>query len=377
METDAKFRLMGAFALAAIFAAFAFVYWLNHGAGLGEQSVYQIKFVGAVAGLQKGAPVQFNGVRVGEVTDLKLDPDNPQEVLATVSVDRTTPVRADTKVRLDTQGLMGVTSIALLGGASNLPALQSRNGAVPVLSADRSFGADLSSAARDTLERLNTILADNSAPLRDTISNLNTFTAALAKNSDRIDGIIAGLERLTGASTGKSQLLLFDLTVPQLTKGERSFEKAIAVAEPTALLVYDNQRIVTRTVQGALAYIPGNAQWGDTLPNLIRARVTQSLERISSPDRVARASDLSAAGRQLQIDIRHFEVIAADHPTARVEMSVKISDENQIVAAQTFSAEAPAASDEAGAAAKALDQAFQKVAFGIATWVRDTLGSQR
>src|SRR5690348_7882549 len=110
METSARYRLMGAFTLAAIFGVFGFVYWLNHAGGLGERSVYQIKFLGSVPGLRPGAAVQFNGIRVGEVTDLQLNAQTPQQVLATISVDRATPIRRDTQVTLDFQGLMGVTS---------------------------------------------------------------------------------------------------------------------------------------------------------------------------------------------------------------------------------------------------------------------------
>ncbi|MEI9916232.1 MAG: MlaD family protein [Methylovirgula sp.] len=70
METRARYILVGLFALVAIAAGFAFVYWLNSTSGLGKRDVYQIRFLGAVSGLQIGAAVQYNGIRVGEVTSL-------------------------------------------------------------------------------------------------------------------------------------------------------------------------------------------------------------------------------------------------------------------------------------------------------------------
>ena len=54
----------------------------------------------------------------------------------------------------------------------------------------------MSQVARETLRRLDGILADNAHPLRSMIGNLDTFTGPLARNSDRPDGIVAGLERL-------------------------------------------------------------------------------------------------------------------------------------------------------------------------------------
>ena len=116
METRAPFVIVGAFVLAAIAAVFGFVYWLQNTGGLGPRATYHVQFEGSVPGLLVGAAVLFNGIRVGEVTELGLAPDNPRGVNATISVASTTPVRADTKVGLEFQGLTGVPVIALEGG---------------------------------------------------------------------------------------------------------------------------------------------------------------------------------------------------------------------------------------------------------------------
>src|SRR6202789_4594367 len=116
METRAPFIIVGAFVLAAIGAVFGFVYWLHNTAGTGVRTVHHVQFDGSVPGLLIGAAVLFNGIRVGEVTDLGLAPDSPRRVDATISVASTTPVRSDTKVGLEFQGLTGVPVIALEGG---------------------------------------------------------------------------------------------------------------------------------------------------------------------------------------------------------------------------------------------------------------------
>jgi phospholipid/cholesterol/gamma-HCH transport system substrate-binding protein len=368
METSAKYRLMGAFTMVAVLGVFAFVYWLNHGGGLAERTVYQIRFMGAVPGLRAGAAVQFNGIRVGEVTDLKLDTTSPQQVLVTIAVERGTPIRTDTQVSLDFQGLMGVTSVALKGGGSQAPAL---TGSPPLLVADASAGADLTTTAREALKRLDGILSDNADTLKSTISNLNVFTGALAKNSDRIDGIVAGIERLTGGEGAKPQMISFDLTVPRQFPPADKREGQIAVAEPTALIVFDTQRLVIRSASGARSPLPGNGQWADSLPKLVQAKIVQTLENALSPPTVARASDATTADRQLMIDIRSFELQDGTPPTARVELAVRVSGEgSRILAARTFSASRPASSEEPAAAAGALDGAFGQVATEIANWVR-------
>src|SRR5438270_10259292 len=108
METRAPFVVVGAFVLAAIVAVFGFVYWLHNTSGLGPRTTYHVQFDGSVPGLLVGAGVLFNGIRVGEVTELHLAPESPRQVNAAISVIATTPVRSDTKVGLEFQGLTGV-----------------------------------------------------------------------------------------------------------------------------------------------------------------------------------------------------------------------------------------------------------------------------
>src|SRR5712671_156733 len=74
METRAPFVVVGAFVLAAIAAVFGFVYWLHNTGGLGPRATHHVQFDGSVPGLLVGAAVLFNGIRVGEVTDLGLAP---------------------------------------------------------------------------------------------------------------------------------------------------------------------------------------------------------------------------------------------------------------------------------------------------------------
>ncbi len=72
METRANFVLIGAFTLAAVVAAFLFVMWIVGYGTSGVHRHYQIVFNGSVSGLSNGALVLFNGLKVGEVTNLEL-----------------------------------------------------------------------------------------------------------------------------------------------------------------------------------------------------------------------------------------------------------------------------------------------------------------
>ena len=116
MEIRSRYTLIGLFTLGVISAGFAFVYWLNTSAGLGQRAFYRIRYDSPVSGLLKGSAVLFNGIRVGEVSELGLAPGKPRGVNATISVAATTPVRSDTKVGLEFEGLTGAPVITLEGG---------------------------------------------------------------------------------------------------------------------------------------------------------------------------------------------------------------------------------------------------------------------
>src|SRR5258708_31728068 len=162
METRAPFVVVGAFVLGGIAAVFGFVYWLHNTAGLGPRSTYHVEFDGSVPGLLVGAAVLFNGIRVGEVTEIGLAPDNPRRVNATISVASAAPVRPDTRVGLEFQGLTGVPVIALEGGTA-----PKTSGTVPTLIAEAGAGPSMTQAARDTLRKVDSVLSENSAPIKE------------------------------------------------------------------------------------------------------------------------------------------------------------------------------------------------------------------
>ncbi len=376
METRARYALIGLFMLAVIAASFAFVYWLENTGGFLDRASYRIQFSSPVPGLLVGSAVNFNGIRVGEVTELALDPAEPQSVVATIAVERNIPIRSDTEVSVDVQGLTGGALIALRGGSPSAPPLEADDGSPPTLIAAPSAGQDWTQAARDAFQRVDKLLAENSDALHSAISNIDTFAQALARNSDKVDSIVAGIERMTGGSTPKSQLPTYDLTAvkdfPPLTKAP---DWQLAVPEPTALMAVNTDKMQTQPAQGETIAIP-NAQWADNLPVMLQEKVVQSFENAGYAQAVSRPRDGLQAGFQLLIDIRRFAISTSGAPTAEIEFVAKIlSQDGKILAAKTFTATAPAESAEAPAAAAALNQAFAKAVTELVPWTADAVGA--
>ena len=351
METRARYALIGLFLLAVIVAGFGFVYWLENKGGFAQREVYQIKFQGSVSGLLVGSAVLFNGIRVGEVTGLGLNPDAPQDVIATIAVDRGTPVRTDTQVGIETQGLTGGAAVSLRGGSSSAPLATTEGGAPPTLIAAPQAGQDWTQAARDAFQRVDQILTENSEALNSAITNIDTFSDALARNSDKVDGILAGLERMTGGGTSQAEIPIYDLVAATTfpPQPEEAPAWLLVVPEPTTLMGFNTDKILLQPAEGESVPL-ANARWGDNLPVLFQEKVIQSFENAGYAKSISRTREGVTGDYQLLIDIRRFHISTASESAAEIEFVAKILDrDGKIINASTFQGNAPAKGTDAQA----------------------------
>ena len=362
METRAPFVVVGAFVMAAIVSVFGFVYWLHNTGGLGPRATYHVQFDGSVPGLLVGAAVLFNGIRVGEVTGLTLAPDNPRRVNAIISVSSAAPVRPDTKVGLEFQGLTGVPVIALEGGS-----LPKSAGEVPTLVAQAGAGETMSQAARDALRKVDSVLSENSEPIKKTIANLETFTDGLARNTGKLDGIIAGLEKMTGGGTAP-QKITYDLRAPQhLDLPHKPINGQFAIPEPTAVTMLQTQRFLFFPAKDVEGF--ADAMWADSIPRLLQARLIESFENYDIDHAPFRATDVGQTDFQLLIDVRYFRISLASNPTAEIGLSARIVDKDgKVVAACLFEEREPLKTVDPPVAVAAFDAAFARLAKNVIAW---------
>lgn len=242
METRANYALIGAFTLAVIAAAFMFVFWFSHGAPAGVRQI-QVVFSSSVSGLSRGALVLFNGVRVGEVKDIELAPDDPGSVFAIIEVSEKAPVKQNTRARLEYQGLTGVASIALDGGTFDSPPLRGADGRIAIIEADRSDYQNiletlqrLAGRTENALETIDKLIAANSEAISRTVRNVEAFSKAM--DAEKVRSLVANSESLVqqlNESAGKFDKLMASLdgvlgagensTLSEVTQAARSFRK--------------------------------------------------------------------------------------------------------------------------------------------------------
>jgi phospholipid/cholesterol/gamma-HCH transport system substrate-binding protein len=368
METRAPFIIVGAFVLAAIGAVFGFVYWLHNSAGTGARTLHHVQFDGSVSGLLVGAAVLFNGIQVGEVTDLGLAADSPRRVNVTIAVATGTPVRADTKVGLDFQGLTGVPVIALEGGKD----LEPSTGAQTLI-ADPAAGLSMTQAARNALGRVDSVLADNAEPLKDTIANLKIFSAGLAKNTGGLDNIVAGLERMTGGGSAPAQKVSYDLIAPKdFVAPKKLIKGVITIPEPTAVVMLQTQRMLFSPNGEHPAF--AEMQWSDSIPKMLQAKLIQGFENYDIEHAPLRSMDGLEADDQLLIDVRTFQIKSDPDLTAEIGFSARIlAKDGRVVASRVFVESQKFDKLDPASAAAAFDDGFRRIATELITWTAGAL----
>jgi phospholipid/cholesterol/gamma-HCH transport system substrate-binding protein len=225
MKTRASNLMIGSTTLAVIAAAFVGFLGFQKIHGIQQRGPLRIVFEGSASGLRKGGNVTFDGVQVGEILSLKLD--NPRKVVALVRLDNNAPIRKDTVVGLEFQGLTGVAAISLIGGAAAAPPVPLDEDGIPILTADLSETESI----RDTLHNVDRMLVGNQAMLKNTMLNFETYTASLASRGDAIDSII---RKADDAFAGfDSAMTKIDNVVPSLADGKADelFRKVKSIRE--------------------------------------------------------------------------------------------------------------------------------------------------
>lgn len=208
METKANYVLIGAFVLLAAGALALFTLWIAGNPFSRSYKDYDVVFNGPVNGLSEGGEVRFNGIKVGEVTSLRLDRMDPNRVIAHVRVETQTPVRTDSVAQLNFMGITGVTFIQILAGDPNAPLLVSAGGETPQIPTSRTLvdelfqgGQDLLGVSGDTIKKINEMLSEeNLAHLTSTLASLDIAVTKIAKDDGVIDEATRALANINTAA---------------------------------------------------------------------------------------------------------------------------------------------------------------------------------
>jgi phospholipid/cholesterol/gamma-HCH transport system substrate-binding protein len=200
-----NYPLVGLFVLVLGAVLVAIVLWLASGGAFRQKfDLYLAVSDESVAGLNLNAPVKYNGVDVGQVRDIRLDPGNQERVNLLFAIEQGTPIKEDTVAVLKIQGLTGIAYVELSGGTRDSPLLRATAGArYPVIPTKPSLSARLENVLTNVLAKLdstsssiNAILSDqNKAAFTSALADIAAVSRTIAARKESLDAAIASAAR--------------------------------------------------------------------------------------------------------------------------------------------------------------------------------------
>jgi len=295
MERDAHYAAVGIATVALLAALALFSIWLARLQFNDEFDLYDIVFYGPVRGVSEGGEVHFNGIRVGEITDLNLDPKKGDQVIARVRLDEDTPVRVTSRAQLEPQGITGLNYIQITAGQANSPMLKSQypENVVPVIQSQPSPIAELLSGSGtvlaqtvDALNRINRVLSDD---------NIRSFSTSLRN----VESLSTELEARKG----------------MLLQLEQALTRANAAVAEYQALAADTRQLVNTDGKQAIANI--NTATADARTAIASAnRTLTSLERPVGEFANTALPEMQQTIQQLQSATAELEELIRDVRTS-------------------------------------------------------------
>lgn len=196
MERNANYALVGLFSTVLLIGLVVFAVLLAGRKFSRDHDVYDIVFQGPVRGLAQGGEVHFNGIKVGDISKIFLDPHDSRLVVARVKVTSDVPIRADSYATLEPLGITGVNYIQITAGTASKPLLKDtvHEGQIPRMASQRDALSDLLAGGGfvvqrtvEALDRVNRIFSDeNIKTFSATLSDVQAVTAELRERKEII-----------------------------------------------------------------------------------------------------------------------------------------------------------------------------------------------
>ena len=286
METRAHHVLIGLFTVLFVVGGMLFGLWLAKSSIDNTFKDYEVVFNEAVSGLSKGSSVQYNGIKVGDVIELRLDDKDPRRVLALIRLAANTPVKVDTKAKLALTGVTGTSIIQLSGGDPNSPPLKGKDGKLPVIVASPSPIARLLTDGTDVISNVNMLLhnanklfsPENVDSFGKTLNNLEQTTTAISSQRGDIAQTLKQLSQVGKQATAaleQTTALMRNANGILNTQGQQMFSdagKAMKSLEQSTqtinALINNNEDSLNNGMQGLNQLGPAVNELRETLSTL-------------------------------------------------------------------------------------------------------------
>lgn len=257
MESKVNYTLVGAFVLLMSGLLIAFAFWLGkYNDGVNAYTFYKVYLTESAAGLAPEAAVKFNGVDVGKVQSIRINPQNSEEIELTLKIKKETPIRTDSTAMLKFFGITGLAFIEIKGGSRMSPLVINAHDTIAVIPTapslikrlDESLSAVVTKLS-NTLDHTNAVMnTENTKNFSQTLNNLKILTQRINGYQEQIDTLLQNSIQTTqhidqtmvkvgdSASTVKGSMETFKITMserlsPTMKSWEATSKKTNALIE--------------------------------------------------------------------------------------------------------------------------------------------------
>ncbi len=276
METRANYLLVGSFVILIVTGTIVFVLWLAKFQFDQQFTRYDIEFEGSVSGMKVGSAVELNGIPVGEVIHIGIDPVDVEKVLVTIEVPANTPVRKDTVASMELKGITGGVAVQLSGGTQASPPLEPGPGQDrAVIRSEASALAQFIEGAPELMASLQTLVAraaillgpENQAAFSQSLANISAFSGALAARGDDIELLITDASKtMTNLRTASEAM------TGMAAKAEAAISSIGATADSVSATVTENRS----NIRGLVTDLRTTAQSMTAMSNEMEALVAEN-----------------------------------------------------------------------------------------------------
>jgi len=195
MEPKVNYTVVGVFVVGLMVVGLLIVLWLSSRTQK-HYDHYTIYMHEAVTGLSEKAPVEFNGVEVGYVQSISLNPNNPQQVVLLVAIEQGVPITRSTVAKLKSQGITGLRHIGLFAKTTHAALLKVKKGErYPVIPSEPSLLLQLDKVFTGVAKNIESVTKDfhalfnekNIKMMQASLESMEKFTYVLSSNSQQCD----------------------------------------------------------------------------------------------------------------------------------------------------------------------------------------------
>jgi phospholipid/cholesterol/gamma-HCH transport system substrate-binding protein len=259
MENKSHAWAAGLFVIAVAALLLGLTSWLTSNKRDGD--IYEMSTTEAVTGLSEQAAVRFRGINVGKVVRIGFDPENRENVLVRIDIDKNLPLTTGTYATLGYQGVTGLAFVQLDNEGSETTPLStdsSKPTRIPLrpglLSQFADQGTFLLQQAKNISERVSELLSpENQKAIIGTFETIGESANKLGVASERIQAIL-------DAQIGPERT-----NIPALVADTRATMKTL---QSSAAELNATAQAATATAQSLTSMTNGLSQPGGMLEQL-------------------------------------------------------------------------------------------------------------